>query len=83
MTVGAVKRDNEFWAYKLDDYQKQGSMMSELKKYVLEGDHADLRIETGSKCIAPYEGDWYFANLDLINFSKILLLYANFMAFEF
>ncbi|CAH1388804.1 unnamed protein product [Nezara viridula] len=78
VTVGAVKRDNEFWAYKLDDYQKQGSMMTELKKCVLEGDHADIRIETGSKCIAPYEGDWYRAEIVQIFRDNVKVVFIDF-----
>lgn len=78
VTVGACKRDNEFWAYKMDDYQKQGSMMSELKKCVLEGDNADLRIETGAKCIAPYEGDWYRAEIIQIFRENVKVIFVDF-----
>ncbi|CAH1390482.1 unnamed protein product [Nezara viridula] len=78
VTVGALGQGGEFYAYKVDDYMKQANIMSKLGEYCKSGNTSCAEIKMGAKCIAPFEGDWFRAEIINISVDSVKVLFVDF-----
>ncbi|XP_066905417.1 tudor domain-containing protein 1 isoform X2 [Halyomorpha halys] len=76
VTIGAVGQNSVFYAYKNDDYTKQANIMTKLGEYCHSRNTPCAEVKVGTKCIAPFDGDWFRAEIvDVLNdFVKVLFI---------
>lgn len=78
VTIGALGQDNEFYAYKVDDYMKQANIMSKLGEYCSSKNTSCTEVQMGMRCIAPFEGDWFRAEIISILAESVKVLFIDF-----